>query len=114
MKNADAVRAEYLEAFREFLINRGEDVLLVKSGTLCIPWAREKDEGYLTVTLSIPKGSRDGEPYNGYEEAKNYQLENKVKIEKKNEITQKKEAKIKRDKALREAKAKVKADLETK
>ena len=41
------------------------------------------NECFLTVTVQIPKGSRDGDPYDGYAEAENYRLETKRKQDEK-------------------------------
>jgi len=65
------------------------------------------------VTVQIPKGSRDGEPYDGYAEAENYRIETKQKQEEKLAKEIAKQKKIERDKKLREEKAKLKKEKET-
>lgn len=86
--------------------NLNEDSAQTKSATFMIPVARDEYEGYLTVTVSAPIGSRAGEAYDGYAEAEDYQEEVRLALEKKAEAERKKQAKIKRDTALREAKEK--------
>ena len=94
-KIENLVREEFMENVREFFKERGEEVLQVKSGTLCIPWARDDDEGYINISFVIPKGERDKEnktyiPYDGYSEAENYEMETEAKRAKKAETAKKK------------------------
>ena len=111
-KIENLIREEFMENVREFFKERGEEVLQVKSGTLCIPWARDDDEGYINISFVIPKGERDKEnktyiPYDGYEEAQNYAQETEAKRAKKAETAKKKAEKIARDEKNRaEAKRK--------
>ena len=89
-KIENLIREEFMENVREFFKERGEEVLQVKSGTLCIPWARDDDEGYINISFVIPKGERDKEnktyiPYDGYSEAENYEMETEAKRAKKAE-----------------------------
>ena len=106
-KNSEIVKTDFMGKVRQFLEDNGEVVLQVKSGTFSIPWAMGNDEGYLNLTFSIPKGSRDGDLYDGYEEAENYRLESEAKAKAKAEREEKKRKKIERDRVAREkAKAK--------
>lgn len=51
------------------------DAALTGSNVMMIPVIdAEGNEWYATITVSIPTGSRDGDAYDGYEEAKAYQL----------------------------------------
>lgn len=107
-KKSEVVKIDFMRKVKEFLENEGETVLKVKSGTFSIPWALDGDEGYLNLTFSIPKGSReDGIPYDGYDEAENYRLVTEEKEKAKAEREEKKRKKIEKDKLARErAKAK--------
>lgn len=107
-KNGEVVKMDFMRKVKEFLENDGETVLQVKSGTFSIPWALDGDEGYLNLTFSIPKGSReDGIPYDGYDEAENYRLVTEEKEKAKAEREEKKRKKIEKDRLAREkAKAK--------
>ena len=60
------------------------------------------DEGYLNLTFSIPKGTREGDLYDGYEEAENYRLESEAKAKAKAEREEKKRKKIEKDRLARE------------
>lgn len=110
VKNGELVKAKFMAEVREFLEKRGEEVLLVKSGTFSIPWAHEEDEGYINLTFSIPKGARDGGGYDGHDEAQNFELEQKIKLEEKAKREAAKQKKIARDTALREKKRKEKEE----
>ena len=104
VKVGETVKAHFMSAYREAMEAQGEEVLLVKSGTFSIPWALEGEEGYINVTFSIPKGARDGEGYDGHDEAQNFELEQKIKLEEKAKREDAKQKKIARDAALREKK----------
>ena len=112
-KISEQVKVEFMEMVRHFLEDNGEDVLQTKSGTYAVPWARNDEEGYLTITFSIPRGSReDNEPYDGYAEAETFRLNRQAKEEKKKENEKKKAEKIARDAAAREKKKKEKEQKE--
>lgn len=112
-KISEQVKVEFMEMVRRFLEDNGEDVLQTKSGTYAVPWVRNDEEGYLTITFSIPRGSReDKEPYDGYSEAETYRLNQQAKEEKKKENEKKKAEKIARDAAAREKKKKEKEKKE--
>ena len=110
VKNSELVKANFMAQVKEFLEGKGEEVLLVKSGTFSIPWAYGEDEGYMNLTFSIPKGARDGEGYSGHDEAQNFELEQKNKSEEKAKREAAKAKKIARDAALREKKKKEKEE----
>lgn len=109
VKVGETVKARFMSAYRELMEAQGEEVLLVKSGTLSIPWALDGEEGYINITFSIPKGARDGEGYSGHEEAENFALEKSVKAAEKAKREEAKVKKIARDTAFR---AKKKAEAE--
>ena len=104
VKNSELVKANFMAQVKAFLEEKGEEVLLVKSGTFSIPWAHEEDEGYINLTFSIPKGTRDGGGYDGHDEAQNFELEQKNKLEEKTKREIAKQKKIARDTAFREEK----------
>lgn len=106
MKN-DEVRNQYMTQFRERFAE--ETILQTASNELCIPCVDDEgNEGYLTIIFRIPKGSRDGEEYNGYDMAEEYARKCAEKEEKAKERAAAKEKKIAKDKALREKKSKEK------
>ena len=107
-KKSEIVKVDFMQKVKNFLESEGATVLQIKSGTYSIPWALNGDEGYLNLTFSIPKGSReDGIPYDGYDEAENYRLVTEEKEKAKAEREEKKRKKIEKDRLAREkAKAK--------
>lgn len=106
-KKSEVVKIDFMGKVKEFLESGGETVLQVKSGTFSIPWALDGDEGYLNLTFSVPKGTRDGDLFDGYEEAENYRLESEAKAKAKAEREEKKQKKMEKDLLAREkAKAK--------
>ena len=89
------------------------DVLRTGSQELCLPIVNDDgDESYLVVTFKIPKGSRDGDPYDGYSVAEEFALKQKLKAEKAKESAKRKAEKIKRDEETRRKKAEAKAKRE--
>ena len=112
-KKSEIVKMDFMQKVKNFLESEGETVLQIKSGTYSIPWALDGDEGYLNLTFSVPKGTRDGDLFDGYEEAENYRLESEAKAKAKAEREEKKQKKMEKDRLGRKkAKAK-KAERET-
>ena len=102
--NFNSVRNSYISLVSELLTNHGDEVLVTGSQELAIPIVNsEGDEGYMVLTFKIPKGSRDGDPYDGHAEAESYALH-----------VAEKAAKIAKDAKARAAKAEAKAKREEK
>lgn len=109
----DGVRSTIMDAIKSYLEASDYEVLRTGSQELCIPIVGdEQEEGYLVLTFKVPKGSRDGDAYDGYEMAQEYADKVKADAEKKAAAAKKKAEKIARDKAAREAKANAKAKRE--
>ena len=93
-------RDEVLAALSEFLVNEGEDVLRVSGNAIAFPTVdAEGNEIFVKLTISIPRGSRlDGEAYDAYGEATQYQehceevAANKARKEKEKQAAAKKRA----------------------
>lgn len=111
----DKVRDEILEEISEIFRKKEYDVLRTGSQEICVPIiGEENEEGYLVLTFKVPKGSRDGEPYDGYSVAEEYKMKCEEKKRKAKENAEKKAKKIERDKKMREEKARLKAERENK
>lgn len=104
-----------ISEFREHLVNiltgvfqdQDQDVLRTGSNELSFPFVdKEQNEQWAKITVVIPKGSRDGTPYDGYEKAEEYQQKQEEQKRKKEEREQKKKEKIEQDKKRRELKRK--------
>jgi len=110
----DVVRDKIMADCKVLFEGLQYDVLRTGSQELCLPIVNEEgDESYLVVTFKIPKGSRDGDPYDGYAVAEEFALKQKAKAEKAKESAEKKAKKIKRDEEMRKRKAEAKAKRET-
>lgn len=106
----DKLRAKYTEKLVEWLKAADEDVLQVGSNEIAIPTIDEAgDDQYVVFTIKVPVGDRDGNIYDAYERAQEYDMKQKEKKEKAEKAAAVKAAKIARDKAEREAKAAAKA-----
>lgn len=102
----DDVRSQFMGAVRAMFEASKYDVLQTGSQELCIPVVNdERDEGYIVVTFKIPKGSRDGEAYDGYAMQEEYTRKCAEREAKAKERAEAKARKIERDKKAREAKA---------
>lgn len=111
----EKLRVKYMEMVGEFLTNEGEEILLTGSNEYAIPCVDEDgNDEFVVVTFKVPTGSRDGDPYDGYEMAEEYRMKCEAKAEKAKESAKKKAEKMAKDKAIREAKAKAKAERQTK
>lgn len=107
----EALRAKYMEKIKMFLTEQGEEVLTTNSNEFAIPCVDEaNNDEFIVLTFKIPTGSRDGEAYDGYDEAEDFKMKTEAKAEKAKEMAEKKAKKIAQDKAQREAKAKAKAE----
>lgn len=101
----EAVRKEYMDKVRTFLVEQGEDVLATASNEITMPWAdKDGNEGYITLTFKIPTGGRDGTPYNGHEVRDDYAFKCAEKAKAEVAKAEAKAKKIAKDKAAREAK----------
>ena len=98
----NAARAEIVRKFMEFLAEEGEDVMLVNSNTIAFPTVIDGEDEWFKVAISIPSGSRDGEPYDGYGEAESYKMKEKERAAKAQAAAEAKAKKIARDKTKRE------------
>ena len=108
----DSVRSAFMAKIRESLEQDGNEILQTGSQEIAIPIVSDdhEDEGWLVITFKIPKGSRDGDIYDGYSMAEDYKLKQAEKAEKKRIAAEKKAAKIAKDKKMREEQAKLKAE----
>lgn len=111
-KIQEMARAQAMEIIKKAFTDAGYEVLQVGSGSFAVPFVVEGEEGYYKIPVQIPKGSRDGEAFDGYAEAENFKMESEEKAKKKADSAAKKAAKIERDKAMREAKKKQKEERE--
>lgn len=109
----EALRAQYIDMITKLLVKADEEVLRVKSNEIAIPCVdAEGEDSFVVITIKVPTGSRDGDPYDGYGEAASYEMGCKQKAEKAAADAKKKAAKIARDEAIRAKKAENKAKRE--
>lgn len=109
----NSLRKRYMDMVTEFLIYQDEEVLQVASNEIALPCVDDEgNDEFIVLTFKIPKGTRDGDAYDGYEMAEDFKLKSKLKAEKQKKAQAEKSAKMARDKALREKKAKAKAERE--
>lgn len=106
----DDVRNQFMGAIRAMFEASNYEVLQTGTQELCIPVVNdEKDEGYIVLTLKIPKGSRDGDAYDGYAMAEEFQMKQDERRAKAEATARKKAEKIKRDAKMRAQRAEAKA-----
>lgn len=110
-KILEPIRKEYLEVIKTKLTEMNE-VLVTASNKLAIPIEKDGEEGWLEITVAIPKGSKESGDYDGYEVADEYTRHLAEKEEKAKAEAEKKAKKIEADKKAREEKARKKAERE--
>lgn len=111
----EKLRKAYMELVFQALTVGGDEVLQTGSNEFAIPCVdSEGNEDFCVITFKMPNGSRDGEPYDGYSMAQDYEIKLKQKAEKAKADAEKKAKKIERDKKLREERARLKAEREEK
>lgn len=109
----DALRQKYVDLIREFLITNGEEALLVASNEIAIPCVdNEGNDEYCCFKIQVPVGSRDGDAYDAYGLAQEYEMKQAEKKEKAAKAAEDKARKIARDEAMRKQKAEAKAKRE--
>ena len=102
MNAKDILRNHYMKEVRSLLESMKEEVLVTGSNEFAIPCVDEDgNDQFLVLTFKIPKGSRDGEAYDGYSVAEEYEMKQKKKAEKEKE----KKAKAEKEKKKKGGKA---------
>ena len=95
-KTRDDVIFHIVESLKSF----DYDVLQVGSASYAIPFVEDGEDGGLRIIIQIPKGARDGEGYDPFEEAQAYAFkceEARTKAQKRAEEKAKKIAKTKKE-----------------
>lgn len=102
----DNYRNDFLLKLMEFCKSEDggqQEVLRTANNKFCFPFVNsEQSDEFLEITVSVPKGSRDGEPYDGYERAQEFEIKLQKKLEREEKAKKAKEKKIAFDKKKRE------------
>lgn len=86
----NALKVEYLEQVRAMFTEAGEDVQRVGNNEIAFPIVDAAgNEKWMVVKFTIPTGSRDGDAYDGYAMAEDYQMKLRAKEDKKKEQARK-------------------------
>ena len=95
----EEIKIRFLEGVSEHLTQCGEEVLRTGSNEIALPVVDEAgNEKWLVLTFKVPTGSRDGDAYDGYSMAEDYQM----KLAEKEAKAKTKAEKAEKDKAKRE------------
>lgn len=90
LKEFEPKKAEILEAVSAFLDGRNEDVMKIKDGEIALPIVgTENSDGWLVIKFVVPKGSRDGDEFDGYAEHEAYEQTLKKRAERAEEKARK-------------------------
>ena len=107
----DQLRENYLQVLSDALTGKGEEVLRVGSNELALPCLDSAgNEKFIVVTVKVPTGSRDGDAYDGYSMAEDWEIKCKNKAETAKKKEAEKAKKIAKDQKAREKKAKEKGE----
>lgn len=97
----DQLRENYLQVVSDALVAKGEEVLRVGSNELALPCLDGAgNEKFIVVTVKVPTGSRDGDAYDGYSMAEDWEIKCKNKAEAAKKKEEQKQKKIERDKRM--------------
>ena len=97
-KVGEATRASIMSLVREYLVSKGFDVLQVASGSFGIPSVENGEETAVRIVFQVPKGGREDNGYDVFEEAEAYKAKcanDAIKAQKRAEEKAKKLAKKK-------------------
>ena len=95
------VKSQYMEMLVKMLVEQ-EDVGITGSNEFNFPVVdSEGNEDFVVVKVTIPTGSRDGEPYDGYGARNDWDIHLKEKAEKEAKSAADKAKKIERDSKAR-------------
>ena len=109
----EELRQDYVANVSDFFAKLGEDVLRTGSNEIAFPTTdADGNEEFIVVTVKVPTGSRDGDIYDGYSMAEDYQMKLKEKKEKEEKKKIEKKKKIEFDKRRREKLKKMKEERE--
>lgn len=103
LANANALRAKAIEAIAAYFIEADEDVGYIASNTINFPTVIDGEEGWVEVTVKVPKGTKD-EEYDGYGRREDYRLSQEEKADKAAKREADKAAKIAKQQARKKAK----------
>lgn len=97
----EMVKSQYMEMLVKMLAEQ-EDVGITGSNEFNFPVVdSEGNEDFVVVKVTIPTGSRDGEPYDGYGARNDWDIHLKEKAEKEAKSAADKAKKIERDSKAR-------------
>lgn len=109
----DELRATFIEKFRTWLVEHGEEAMYTASGTLYVPTLdAEGNEKWIKVSVIIPKDATEENGTDGYSLAADYVAAQKEKAEKAAAKEAEKQKKIARDAERRAKKNKPKEENE--
>lgn len=90
-KETEKIRNLYLNEITKFYNDMNVEIFQIASNKLCIPVVGDKGgEYFLTITLAVPTGERNGEPFDGYGEKESWELKVKDKAIREKEKKEKK------------------------
>lgn len=105
------LRDNYLSELITYFQQKGDDPRRIKNNAIMLPVTDEmNNERYLTITIAVPTGGRDGMGFDGYEAAENYDIEAAEKAEKAEARRKEAAAKAAERKARQEAALKKKME----
>ena len=103
LANANNARAALIADIQSFLENCGEDVGMIASNIVNFPIVVDGEEGWIEVTVKVPKGTKD-EEYDGYGRREEYRISQEEKAEKTAKREADKAAKLAKQEARKKAK----------
>ena len=107
------LRTKYLERVIALFNANDEEVLRTGANEIAFPCVdAEGNDEFIVITVKVPTGSRDGDPYDGYAVAEEYRMKCAEHAEKAKASAEAKAKKIARDAEARRKRAEAKAERE--
>lgn len=102
-KANEMYRNEVIESIYQMLQTNGEDVMQVKTNKIAFPFVNSNgSDEFIEITVSVPLGSRDKEPYDAYALAEEFETKRKKDLERAKKKEEEKQKKIAKDNKKRE------------
>lgn len=74
-KETEKIRNTYLAEIEKIYNDTNTEIFQIASNKLCIPVVGDEGgEYFLTITLAVPTGERNGDPFDGYAEKETWEL----------------------------------------
>ena len=102
-KENEKIRDSFIKDLMNFIESQDNEAIRIKNNEVAFPIVYENgDEAFIKIAVSIPSGSRDGDIFDAYSLAEEFQINEKKKAGIAKKKAEEKQKKIARDEKQRE------------